>query len=96
MDLILSRQRLREDKSPRPDPASFYVSLSPISFDSAESLHEKFKTYTQRKKKLGSGCADSSSANKSYIGNNLSRASFEQQRSELCNRHSVTKKLIAV
>jgi hypothetical protein len=78
------RDRTGYIRSPiRPDPANFYASLSPISFESTTSLHAKMKTYEQKKRKGGrSGpLFDNSAANKNFGGYNPARAAFEHQRS---------------
>ena len=88
MGLITSRVpehlRRRTHGPSRPDRADFYASISPIIFESAESLHEKIKTYTQKKKKNAGGAPfiDTSVANKAYQhgDTNFERPSFEHQR----------------
>lgn len=76
--------RRRTPGPPRPEHAQQYASISPITFDTAEALHEKLKTYKQGKKRNGRDAqfVDTSSANKHYQHGtaNISRPSFEHQR----------------
>lgn len=72
----------------RPDLASDYASLSPITFRTLEEFERKVKSLQQKSRKKGKRNfegeqIDNSQANKAFfLGNstNLSRSNFEHQR----------------
>lgn len=94
MDDIARTARQKPTRGRNTYPASDFLSLSPISFETVDALTKKLKSYTQstkssRKKnratvesRANEEPHDSSQSNKTYVrGERSRRYAFEQQRS---------------